>query len=413
MSGYLVPDTRKMKEEIFERPPEITVEYIDPVEGFRGWLVLDDLSHRINAGGFRVQKGLTHERIAELARNMTLKMQIAGIRCGGAKCGIDYEPAAPGKADAMYRFMRAIKPYILERYSMGPDMNTRLDELDDIAAQLEIPCVKVAIAAAQGLGMPAFMERYNVLREHIYDGSVGRLRSGQGLASACLATLEFLGIPPNRATAVIQGFGGLGGSAALCLHAAGVKIIGIADREKALLGGNGETLDLETLFAGSRGGIIPIARDLGRYTDRGAIWQVGCDIFIPAAVEYAITRHEALMMDTKAVVCGANLAISREAEALLHEKGVIVVPDFVAGCGGSVSMDGLFGPTVAPSGKDVLGYVDAKMRAIVMQVLSRSRERGIAVRQAAMEICSSVRTISGERPYGPLGGSSAQGDEYP
>ena len=108
-------------------------------------------------------------------------------------------------------------------------------------------------------------------------------------------------------------------------------------------------------------------------------------------------------MDTKAVVCGANLAVSREAEDLLHERGVIVVPDFVAGCGGSLSMDGLFGPAITPTGEEVLGYVDARMRSIVTEVLSRSRDRGITARQAAMEICSSAPRMPEERPYGPPG----------
>ncbi len=384
-------------------PPEVVLEYVDPVEGFRGWLVLDDLSNRINAGGFRVQRGLRQQRVVDLARNMTLKMRIAGIRCGGAKCGIDYDPKAPGKADAMYRFMRAIRPYVMQCYSMGPDMNTRLEELDSIAARLDIPCVKIAIAAAQGLDLPDFMERYEILRKPVHGGSVGRLRSGQGLASACLATLDFLGIPAHGATVAIQGFGGLGSAAALCLLGAGVNIIGVSDRQKALLGPNGATVDVNALVAGSRDGIIPRIRGLGHYVDRDAIWRSSCDIFVPAAVEDAITRHEAALMDTKAVVCGANLAVSREAEDLLHERGVIVVPDFVAGCGGSLSMDGLFGPAITPTGEEVLGYVDARMRSIVTEVLSRSRDRGITARQAAMEICSSAPRMPEERPYGPPG----------
>ena len=135
--------------DILNRKPELIVEYTDPIEGFRGWLVIDALSHKICAGGLRVQEGLTLDCVADLSRNMTLKMRIAGIRADGAKCGIDYDPHSPGKSGALQRFIRSIRPYILERYSMGPDLNVKLNEIDDIAGKLGIPSVKIAIAKAQ------------------------------------------------------------------------------------------------------------------------------------------------------------------------------------------------------------------------------------------------------------------------
>ena len=106
-----------------KKKPELTVEYTDPLEGFKGWLVIDSLTHRMAAGGMRVQRGLSREVVEDLAATMTLKMRIAGIRADGAKCGIDYDPASPRKEEAMLRFIRAIRPYLLERYSMGPDLN--------------------------------------------------------------------------------------------------------------------------------------------------------------------------------------------------------------------------------------------------------------------------------------------------
>ncbi|MFV9689967.1 MAG: Glu/Leu/Phe/Val dehydrogenase dimerization domain-containing protein, partial [Desulfobacteria bacterium] len=80
--------------DILNREPELIVGYTDPVEGFKGWLVIDALSHKLCAGGLRVQKGLTQDRVIDLARNMTLKMRISGIRADGAKSGIDYDPTS-------------------------------------------------------------------------------------------------------------------------------------------------------------------------------------------------------------------------------------------------------------------------------------------------------------------------------
>ena len=96
--------------------PEIVLEYTDPLEGFKGWLVIDRTVHRICAGGMRVQLGLTREHLIEMARNMTRKMLIADLRVDGAKCGIDYNPASPGKMAAVGRFLQAISPYIKDIY---------------------------------------------------------------------------------------------------------------------------------------------------------------------------------------------------------------------------------------------------------------------------------------------------------
>ena len=155
----------KVKTDILNRKPELIVEYTDPLEGFKGWAVIDALSHNLCAGGVRVQKGLTLDCVRHLARNMTIKMLIAGIRADGAKCGIDYDPHSPGKKEALYRFLRAIRPYILERYSLGPDLNTRMCELENIAERLSIPAVKMAIAKAQGFDLPSFLKRYRTLKQ--------------------------------------------------------------------------------------------------------------------------------------------------------------------------------------------------------------------------------------------------------
>ncbi|MCK4839262.1 MAG: hypothetical protein KAS94_10705, partial [Desulfobulbaceae bacterium] len=149
--------------------PEIVLEYTDPLEGYKGWLVIDRTAHRICAGGMRVQIGLSREHLTEMARNMTRKMRIADLRVDGAKCGIDYDPASPGKLAAVGRFLQAISPYIKTIYSMGPDLNIDMAELEATAALHAIPSVKMAIASAQGWGLDYFIERSKVLSETIGD----------------------------------------------------------------------------------------------------------------------------------------------------------------------------------------------------------------------------------------------------
>jgi len=388
--------------DIKNKKPELIVEYTDPLEGFKGWLVIDDLSHELCAGGLRVQIGLTLDCVANLARNMTLKMRIAGIRADGAKSGIDYDPHSPGKRGALCRFIKSIRPYILERYSVGPDLNTKLEELGDIARELGIPSVKMAIAKAQGFDLPYFLERYGILEEGANNVTLSRVRSGFGLAAACLGVLEFLKIPNEEATVAIQGFGGLGGAAAYGLYRSGVRIVGIADEEKSLISTNEHPLDIKTLIKDSTNGLIPTAQRNGRYADRSQIYDVKCDVFIPAAIENAVVLDNAGTVSVKAIVPGANLAITEDAERLLNDRGIITIPDFVAGCGGSLSMDGLFGPKSHPSVRDVLDHVGKKMRTVVKKILERSQKDRITPREAALNLCSEAPIYPAARPYGPL-----------
>jgi len=389
--------------DILEREPELVVEYTDPLEGFKGWLAIDALSHKLCAGGLRVQKGLTRDCVVSLARNMTLKMRIAGIRADGAKSGIDYDPHSPGKTGALHRFIRSIRPLILERYSMGPDLNVKLKELDSIAKKLDIPSVKVAIANAQGFDLPYFLERYGMLGQPVEYATVGRIRSGFGLAAACLGVLEFLGIPNEEATVAIQGFGGLGGAAAYSLQKAGVKVIGIADEEKSLVCDNENALDVKALVQHSVGGLIPNGwKNGGQLDDRNRIFDVECDVFIPAAIENAIVQDNARNISTKAIVPGANLAVTEEAERLLNDRGIITIPDFMAGCGGSMSMRALFGPKSHPTVSDFLDGLAKGMHGMVKKVLERSQKDGTTPREAALDLCSEAPIYPDAKPYGPL-----------
>jgi len=395
----------KVKVDILDKKPELIVEYTDPLEGFKGWAVIHSLSHKLCAGGVRVQKGLTLDCVRDLARNMTIKMRITGIRADGAKCGINYDPHSPGKKEAMYRFIRAIRPYVLERYSLGPDLNTTMCELDDIAERLSIPAVKMAIAKAQGFDLPSFLKRYRILKQPFGHATLGRVRAGFGLAAACQGVLEFLNIPPQEATVAIQGFGGLGSAAAYTLHEAGIKVIAIADEEKSLISTNNQSLDIKAMLPSTTNcgsGFIPSSGINGRYGDPSEIYDVKCDVFIPAAIENVITADNADVLPIKAVVTGANLAVTQEAEKLLNDRGIIIIPDFVAGSGGSLSMDGLFGPEIEPSAQEVLTHVNKRMRRIVKKVIKRSQQDGVTTREAALRLCSEVPIYPEARPYGPM-----------
>ncbi len=382
--------------------PDLIVEYTDPIEGFKGWLVIDSLVHNLCAGGLRVQKGLSLKCVQDLAATMTLKMRIAGIRADGAKSGIDYDPSSPGKKEALYRFIRAIKPYILERYSMGPDMNTSMPELDAICSRLGISSIKTAVAHTQNYTAEEFKERIDLLSQPISHASLGKLRAGSGLAAACFGTLDFLDIPAKDSKVVIQGFGGLAAGAAYFLHKAGVKIIGIADHEKSLIHPDAACLDIPCLLKNSVDGLLPRDSSVGAYGKREDIYKVACDVFIPAAIEGAVSEQVATSIQVRAITCGANLAVIPGAQEVLHDRGIFLVPDMIAGCGGSLSMEGLFAPDTLPTVDEVLGHVDTKTRTIVKTILQRSRQEGLLPREIALRICSESKLYPESKPYGTL-----------
>ena len=388
-----------------DRKTELFVSYTDPLEGFHGYLAIDCLTHAIAAGGFRVQKGLTAAHVRHMAKNMTLKQRIAGHRVDGAKSGIDYDPGLPGKREAMKRFFTAIRPYLITRYSMGPDMNTTLPEIDGILSELEVPSAKMAIAKAQGLQLQDFLDRYKILSLEIDGFTLGKRRSGHGVAMSCLAALRMLGIPNEEAKIAIQGFGSLGAACAFSLHQAGVRIIAISDVEHAMICDSGCGLDIAGILQ-KRGKGTLIEMDTPpsgcRYAERDEIFSLPCDVFIPAAVENSIMADRAVKMDVKAVVEGANLPVSMEAEKIFYDRDVMVVPDFVAGAGGSISMDGLFGPKTPPAPGDVLEHLKRRHDSLVTTVHEKSKSENKTPRQAALDICSQTPDNIHLPPYGGL-----------
>jgi glutamate dehydrogenase (NAD(P)+) len=383
--------------------PAMVIEYTDPDEGFKGWLVRDQLCHRLCAGGMRVQPGITRQKLIDMAQNMTLKMRIADLRVDGAKSGIDYDPDAPGKHAAIARFIKAIKPFIECCYSMGPDLNVEMDELEIAAGKVDIPSVKMAIARSQGWSTDYYLTRNAVLQQKVDGWSVNRLRAGYGVAAAVLAVLDFMKISHGKANVAIQGFGTLAKATAFRLYKAGVKIIGIADIDNCLVSTNGQGLAVDEILK-----TVSTRLDLSAY-DQGAIKPsqhitgITCDILVPAAVENAITPGIAQNLPVKAVVPGANLAVPHESIQLFYERSILVLPDFLAGCGGSLSMEGLFGPADHPTPDAVLAHIETKMVEVVSKILSRSTEEQITPTDAALKYCAETVCQPDTRPYGNPG----------
>jgi glutamate dehydrogenase (NAD(P)+) len=374
--------------------PRIEVlEYLDPIEGFRGFCVYDRNESRLAAGGCRVQRGLTAALLETLAAKMTVKERLLGLGVDGAKCGIDYDFRSPSKAAALGRFVAFLRDELQTRLSLGSDMGTRWHELERIAARQGIASVKVAIRRAQELSDEEFFARLRLLDERVGLLTLGERRAGHALGWAVLASARH----PARLTCSLQGFGNLGRAAAETLHVAGACIVAVADEYGCIAAPHG--LDVPELL--SIDPAAPVGWGLGYpRLPRERLAAVPADVCILAAGENGFTADDLDRLAAWAVVVGANCGLAPEVELALITRGVLVIPDVIGGIGGAASMEAVFGPEELPTAEGVLKAVAAGMDALVDDVLCASRTRGIPIRQVALDMAACTEGSRDQRPYG-------------
>lgn len=317
--------------------PLLQVTWTDPVTGRRGYLVIDSLVRGVASGGLRLREGCDLAEVRGLARGMTLKEALVYdptdryLPLGGAKGGIDIDPQHPGAPQVLRRFLTAVLPIVREQWNFGEDFGLRQELLDEVATELGLASTVEAVFARiadPGAARARLREAFAVTVDGI---ALPDLVGGYGVAQASVAAAERLGIEPADATAVVQGFGSIGGAAARYLARAGVRIIGVADREGLIQHEQG--LDVEALLAARDGlGVIDRGRLCAgeRKGDRAEWLRLPADILVPAAMSYVIGPADVDRIGARLVVEGANLPTLPAAEAALTARGVPVVPDFLA-----------------------------------------------------------------------------------
>lgn len=295
-----------------EYGPEKIVYIYEPRCGLKGIVVIDNISAGPAIGGVRMAPDVSTGEVFRLARAMTWKNALAGIPHGGGKSGILADPATPNKETLIRQFARAIEN--LEGYIPGPDMGT--DEVSMAWVRDEIRR-SVGLSKVLG-GIPL--------------DQIGA--TGYGLAVCAEVTQEFAGFDLKGSKVVVQGFGNVGSHAARYLIERGAHLIGASDLDGTVYDPDG--IDVEKL--------VEIKQQTGRVTDypRGEkrnidAWiDIPCDIFVPAARPDVINETNALRLQAKVVLQGANIPVTARAERILHDNGVLSVPDFVANAGGVI-----------------------------------------------------------------------------
>jgi glutamate dehydrogenase (NAD(P)+) len=368
----------------------MTVTWHDPVTGKPGYLVIDRLIDGASGGGLRMRDGCTVAEVGDLARAMSLKEAVAytpGHRYtpfGGAKGGIDCDPYGPDAFGVLRRYLEAMRPFLERHWATGEDFGLRQETIDEAAAAAGLrSSIEAALLRLDDpdAGLRRLREAFAVDVDGIL---LGEVVGGYGVAQAALAALERLPLAPAATRAVVQGFGSMGGATARYLARAGVRVVGIADRHGLIAQPDG--LDVDRLLA-ARDGHGTIDRAALRAGDEqrpGEDWlALDAELLVPAALSYAIGAPEAERITARVIVEAANVATRPEAERRLAERGVVVVPDFVANLATNAwwwwTLFGDLPPEVEPS----FAKIATTMRRLVGELLRRSRDGTVLPRDAA------------------------------
>jgi len=343
-------------EEFFRAPPEIAFEWNDPQSSARGWLIINSLKGGAAGGGTRMRAGLNRDEVTFLSKAMELKFALAGPPIGGAKSGINFDPADPRKQEVLGRWFRAIRTELLARYGTAGDLNVS-ESADVMPACREIgighPQLGV-LAGHFGLEGEALERRCELMRSGLdmivppefgLQGKPARvfgMVTGYSVAASAIRLLERQGRAPSDVRVSLQGFGAVGGAAALYLARAGFQLVAICDADDALLVPDGMSVsEVEGLLLNRSSNRLPGVVEPGAEGRREEFWNVPAELFIAAAAsgmigEEQLDQLEAAGIDT--IVSGANHPFwalhpgDTRIEQLADER-FSVIADVVAGCG--------------------------------------------------------------------------------
>ncbi|QOV40803.1 Glu/Leu/Phe/Val dehydrogenase [Streptomyces ferrugineus] len=357
--------------------------------GMKGVLVVDNTARGIGKGGTRMSPHVTVGEVARLARVMTWKWASVDLFYGGAKAGIVADPSSRDKEAVLRAFARALSNEVPREYVMGLDMG--LTESDAAIIQDELGDRGAAVGTPEHLGGVAY-DKLGV--------------TGYGVAEAADAAAQYQDLPLTGSRVAIQGFGAVGNAAAQRFSELGATVVAVSTAHGALHDPTG--LDVAGLLAArdEHGDHFVTRHQHGTPLPPGGELTVDCDILVPAALQDVIDRATAQRIKARLVVEGANLPTSPEAQDILAERGISVIPDFVANAGGVVAaafaMDSRhsgFRPDTAA----IFETISSRLRTNTITVLEEARRREVTPHTAGRDLAEArVRTAMRSKGRIPL-----------
>lgn len=343
-----------------EYGPKMIVAVSDPETGLKGVVVVDNVARGPAIGGTRMAPDVSVEECFRLARAMTFKNAAANLPHGGGKSVIVGDPQMPmDEKEKLFRaFARAIRD--IKDYVPGPDMGTNETCMSWIKDEI-----------GRAIGLPE--DKGGIPLDEI--GA-----TGLGLLAAINVAKDFCDLDLNGASVVIQGFGSVGTHTARFLKNQGVKLVGVCDLLGTVSDPNG--LDLDRLLEIQKAGHSVIEYG-GVVQDKDAIIDIPCDIWVPAARPDVITEENVDRLHTRLIPEGANIPMSLGLEKILHQRGVLILPDFIANAGGVICGATEYrGGTRSEAEAVIVRTVAENTRTI----LERMQEDKILPREAAIRL---------------------------
>ncbi len=295
------------------------------IEVFEGYRVIHSSVRGPSKGGLRFSPNLTLSEIKALAAWMTWKCAVVNIPFGGAKGGIKCDPRKLTRVE-LEKITRRYTANLLdilgpERDIPAPDVNTNEQIMGWImdTYSMHVRHTETAVVT----GKPRFL-----------GGSMGRVEAtGRGVRIVAEAAMEKLGMRPEDTTVVVQGFGNVGSTAAREFAELGCKVIAISDVTGGYYNPKGIDVAAALKHKEEHDGLLTDFTG-GEHIDNEELLQLPCDILAPCALEDQINRKNADRIRAKIIVEGANGPTTAKADPILHDKGVVVIPDILANAGG-------------------------------------------------------------------------------
>ena len=341
-----------------DKAPEIVFHWKDQETEAEGWTVINSLRGGAAGGGTRMRKGLDMNEVLSLAKTMEVKFSVSGPAIGGAKSGINFDPADPRKKEVLQRWYKAVFPLLKSYYGTGGDMN--VDEIHEVIPMTEECGVwHPQEGVFNGHFKPTEAEKINrigqlrqgvvkVIESSKFTPDLDRkytiadMITGYGVAQAVLHYYDIYGGSVKGKKAIVQGFGNVGSAAAFYLSQMGAKIVGIIDRDGGVINENGFSFDeITTLFRNKNGNQL-VAENMIPFAEiNEKIWTIGAEIFAPCAASRLVQQSQVDQMiaaGLEVISCGANVPFADKeiffGSIMEHvDQKISLIPDFISNCG--------------------------------------------------------------------------------
>ncbi len=340
------------------KSPEIVFHWSDSETEAEGWAVINSLRGGAAGGGTRMRKGLDMNEVLSLAKTMEVKFTVAGPAIGGAKSGINFDPADPRKKGVLERWYKAVSPLLKNYYGTGGDLN--VDEIHEVIPMTEDCGIwHPQEGIFNGHFKPTEAEKINrvgqlragVVKE-VVDANyspaidckikVADLITGYGVAEAVKHFYDTFGGSVKGKRVIVQGFGNVGAAAAYYFAKNGAKVVGIIDRDGGVLNADGFTYEeVKTLFLNKNGNTL-VADNMIPFAEiNEKVWSIGAEVFAPCAASRLVTKEQVDAMinaGLEVISCGANVPFADKeiffgSTMEYVDSKISLIPDFISNCG--------------------------------------------------------------------------------